>query len=65
MIDVSGTPGEGRLFTGERARYSPTPYSSIVSKPKIDFDSLTFVSREPCFRCGVRADVGCKHQGVV
>ncbi len=24
---------------------------------------LHYVRRDPCFRCGTRADVGCRHQG--
>lgn len=37
----------------ERLRYGP-----------IDEGSLHFVQRDPCFKCGTRADVGCRHRRV-
>ncbi len=62
MIDLSGTPGRGVLFDSERARYSTNPFCNVVKRPKIDADSLVHVDRDPCFRCGTRADHGCKHR---
>jgi hypothetical protein len=37
------------------------PWGNMVRKPVIDHDSLIYVSRDPCPKCGVRADLGCKH----
>lgn len=31
-------------------------------EPRIDLRSIPRVDRNPCPRCGVRGDVGCRHQ---
>lgn len=40
------------------------PWQNHVRDPrKLDNDSLTRVDRDPCPKCGTRADHGCKHRG--
>jgi hypothetical protein len=47
---------------------TPRPARKRVRKGRLedfkgaaDFVPVVHVSREPCFCCGVRADIGCKH----
>lgn len=58
---LDDTPGEGWLNRQERARYAPNPFSNVVQASRHNHDTLTFVDRDPCPKCGVRRDVGCKH----
>lgn len=37
------------------------PWGNMVRRPVIDHDSLVHVSRDPCPKCGIRGDIGCKH----
>lgn len=37
------------------------PWGQVVRTSHIDNDSLIYVSRDPCPKCGVRRDLGCKH----
>lgn len=34
----------------------------VVTGTSIDVSAMTRVDRDPCFRCGARADVGCTHR---
>ena len=43
------------------AERAALPWGNTVRKPVIDHDTLTHVSRDPCPKCGIRADLGCKH----
>lgn len=60
---LDDTPGEGWLCPTERAKYALNPRANVVAK--VNYDTLTFVDRDPCPKCGVRKDHGCKHQGPV
>ena len=40
---------------------SGLPWGNIVRKPATDNDTLVHVHRDPCPKCGIRADIGCKH----
>lgn len=41
---------------------APAPWSHYVNGPRnVDHDSLVHVSRDPCPKCGIRGDLGCKH----
>lgn len=60
---LDDTPGEGWLNLQERARYAPAAFLNVVKASRIDHDSLVHVSRDPCPKCGVRGDIGCKHRG--
>ncbi len=40
---------------------SSLPWGQVVRTSHIDNDSLIYVSRDPCPKCGVRTDLGCKH----
>lgn len=35
---------------------------NVVKRGALERDSLTHVDRDPCPKCGVRGDVGCKHR---
>lgn len=39
----------------------PLPWGHMVRSPNIEHDSLIYVSRDPCPKCGIRKDIGCKH----
>lgn len=60
-IDLEGTPEW--MGDWERAKYAPTPFINCVPRYRPNHDTLTFVDRDPCPKCGVRKDHGCKHQG--
>lgn len=54
-----------RVTKGERqVRRSEAGIDQTRHRDRIKHDTLTFVSRDPCLRCGVRKDVhdqiGCK-----
>lgn len=61
-VAIDDTPGEGWLFPSERARYALSPFTNVVKRKGIDRDTLTHISRDPCPKCGVRGDIGCKHR---
>jgi hypothetical protein len=37
-------------------------YHHVAPQPEVT--ESQFVQRDPCFSCGVRGDLGCKHRGV-
>lgn len=37
------------------------PWANNVRRPVIDLDTIVHVSRDPCPMCGIRGDLGCKH----
>lgn len=42
---------------------SPAPWAHYGPRTSAtDNDSLTRVDRDPCVKCGVRGDLGCKHR---
>lgn len=41
---------------------APLPWGHMVRSPNVDYDSLVHVSRDPCPKCGVRGDLGCRHR---
>lgn len=45
---------------GERAR--PATFAARPFGPRLSDSDLVRVDRDPCFRCGTRADIGCRHQ---
>lgn len=49
------------LFTAPKPRKT---YTGNVVLKFMELESLQYVSRDPCFRCGVRADIGCEHTRV-
>lgn len=59
---INDTPDDRGLFDSERARFAPSPFTNVVKRKGIDHDTLTHVSRDPCPKCGVRGDIGCKHR---
>lgn len=59
---LDDTPGEGWLNNQERARYALNHRINVVKRGAADHDTLTHVSRDPCPKCGVRGDIGCKHK---
>lgn len=61
-IDLSDTTNDGILTKVERIRKAPSPGIHYVTASKHDLDTLTHVDRDPCPRCGVRGDIGCKHR---
>lgn len=64
-VAIDDTPGEGWLFPSERARYALNPHSHTVERYRAKHDTLTIVHRDPCPKCGVRGDIGCKHRRAV
>jgi len=34
---------------------------NVVTRGDLETGTLTHVNRDPCPKCGVRGDVGCKH----
>lgn len=54
-------PNNATGFCGKH--YKPTSFR-YVSGPRLTEDDIANlrVDRDPCSYCGVRADVGCKHQ---
>ena len=62
-VAIDDTPGDGWLFPSERARFALTPFANVVKADKRSIDTLTIVDRDPCPKCGVRGDIGCKHRG--
>jgi len=56
---VTGAKNPG-AYTG-RGR-TPSRVPAVIRKAgRTDESTLTFVSRDPCPRCGVRRDIGCRH----
>ena len=39
----------------------PTPHAARIQAAGSS-ETLAHIDRDPCFRCGTRADIGCKHQ---
>lgn len=62
---VDDTPDDRGLYPSERARFAPSAFMNVVQASKHNIDTLTFVHRDPCPKCGVRADYGCKHRRAV
>lgn len=60
-VYVDDTPGAGWLSNDERARYAISPMFNTVIGGAREMDSLIHVQRDPCPKCGVRGDIGCKH----
>lgn len=60
---IDDTRDDLGLYPSERARYAPAAFLNVVKASRIDHDSLVHVSRDPCPKCGVRGDIGCKHRG--
>lgn len=60
--------GVGRIIAIPRLNLetAPRPPKAFVHPVHHhrDFEKLRHVSRDPCFRCGVRADIGCHHRRV-
>lgn len=46
----------------EIRRKAPNPQFHRVEGPAADDVARLVVSRDPCPRCGVRGDVGCRHR---
>jgi len=56
LVDLDITiVSKKRVFTRKR---NDRPAAVAADKP---MPSGSIVSRDPCFRCGVRGDVGCEH----
>jgi hypothetical protein len=49
------------LITSDREAYTGHGGFSRASGPTVQVTDDMRVDREPCFKCGVRRDVGCKH----
>jgi predicted transcriptional regulator len=64
---------DGQSGKGSKAIYALADYEAVaafVPKHRLTMaqvfrseipDSLTYVHRDPCIKCGTRRDVGCKH----
>jgi len=50
--------------TGKWTDFNPTPPCGASNWLAGSSDDITRrkVTRDPCFQCGVRADIGCRHQ---
>jgi hypothetical protein len=56
LVDLDVTIiSKKRVFTRKR---NDRPAAVAADKP---MPSESLVSRDPCFRCGVRGDIGCEH----
>jgi len=44
---------------------APLPWANMVRRPAIDNDTLVHVSRDPCPKCGIRGDIGCRHRRAI
>lgn len=54
----------GAVNPGAYTYNSPRRKAGIhVTDPRPDMETATFVHRDPCPFCGVRADIGCAHKG--
>lgn len=62
FIDVAGLERLNLDHLG-RIRRATAPYMNMVQDRVGPVDSLHRVHRDPCVKCGVRADIGCKHRG--
>jgi len=38
------------------------PWGNMVKRSAIERDTLVHVDRDPCPKCGIRGDIGCKHK---
>lgn len=47
-----------RELAGKRAL---NPHFNRAKRSSIDDGKITYVTRDPCFWCGTKRDVGCKH----
>lgn len=65
MIFVDDTPGEGWMSTQDRSKYAIAPMFNLVVGGAKEWSTLTIVRRDPCPRCGVRGDIGCKHRSAL
>lgn len=59
---IDDTRDDQGLYPSERARLAPSAFMNVVKAGKVNHDTLTIVDRDPCPKCGVRGDIGCKHR---
>lgn len=53
--------GQRRAIARRQGIDTPVPSRRGETVPQPEAGPLT-IHRDPCFKCGVRGDVGCRHQ---